>query len=141
MDTNSTKAIPFNLQFSANADSDVWRDYVNKLGFYDKVFVGDMNLDQLKAWINNSTFNYGDILNYYAPGHTAITNMHTQIYTGDIFSTGKSVGEIKGGLSTSSRKNTGWTTSSKTNYGAKVVYDNNYTYKVYYFKVKSQYIK
>jgi hypothetical protein len=140
MDTNSTKAIPFNLQFSANADSDAWRDYVNKLGFYDKVFVGDMNLDQLKAWVNNSTFNYGDILNYYAPGHTAITNMHTQIYTGNIFSTGGSAGKNKN-IIPNSAGNSGWSTSTKTNYGTKVVYNNNYTYKVYYFKVKSQYIK
>ena len=139
MDTNSTKAIPFNLQFSANADSDVWRDYVNKLGFYDKVFVGDMNLNQLKAWVNNSTFNYGDILNYYAPGHTAITNMHTQIYTGNIFSTGGSAGKNKN-IIPNSAGNSGWSTSTKTNYGTKVVYNNNYTYKVYYFKVKDKYI-
>jgi hypothetical protein len=140
IDTNSTKAIPFNLQFSDNADSNAWRDYVNKLGFYDKVFVGDMNLDQLKAWINNSTFNYGDILNYYAPGHTARTNMHTQIYTGNIFSTGGSAGKNKN-IIPNSAGNSGWSTSTKTNYGTKVVYNNNYTYKVYYFKVKSQYIK
>ena len=100
-----------------------------------------MNLTQLKAWTDSSTFNYGDILNYYAPGHSGETNMHAQIYTGDIFSLGKSYDEIKKGLATSSRGNSGWSSSTKTNYGKKIVYDNSYTFKVFYFKVKSQYIK
>jgi hypothetical protein len=141
MDTNSTQAIPQTIQYSANADQLAWRTAVNKLDFYEQVDLGYMNLTQLKAWTDSSTFNYGDILNYYAPGHSGETNMHAQIYTGDIFSLGKSYDEIKKGLATSSRGNSGWTSSTKTNYGKKIVYDNSYTFKVFYFKVKSQYLK
>ena len=139
--TNSTKAIPQTIQYSANADQLAWRTAVNRLDFYEQVDLGYMNLTQLKAWTDSSTFNYGDILNYYAPGHSGETNMHAQIYTGDIFSLGKSYDEIKKGLATSSRGNSGWSSSTKTNYGKKIVYDNSYTFKVFYFKVKSQYIK
>lgn len=142
MDTNSTQAIPLPTQKgqrylnSFNADDNRWRDLVNKLDFYDLVEIGggDMTLSDLKKWINNSTFNYGDILNYYAPGHSGQTNMHAQIYTGDIYD-----------------NSVQWTSSTKTNYGVKVPYGgpkskakfptiDTWKWKVYYFKVKDKYV-
>ena len=142
MDTNSTQAIPLptprNQRYlsSANADQQQWRDLVNKLDFYDLVEIGggNMTLPDLKKWINNSTFNYGDILNYYAPGHSGRTHMHAQIYTGDIYNN-----SVK------------WTSSTKANYGVKIPYGgpsdlsinptvNTWTWKVYYFKVKDKYV-
>ena len=142
MDTNSTQAIPLptppNQRYlnSANADQQQWRDLVNKLDFYDLVEIGggNMTLPDLKKWISNSTFNYGDILNYYAPGHSGRTHMHAQIYTGDIYDN-----SVK------------WTSSTKSNYGVKIPYGgqkdlkenptvNTWTWKVYYFKVKDKYV-
>jgi hypothetical protein len=85
-----------------------------------------MTIPQLNAWINKSTFNYGDALNYYAPGHSGKTNMHAQIYTGNIYNA-----------------SVGWTTSNKTNYNTKVVYNAAkapFLFDVYLFKVKPQYV-
>jgi hypothetical protein len=142
MDTNSTQAIPLptppNQRYlnSANADQQQWRNLVNKLDFYDLVEIGggNMTLPDLKKWISNSTFNYGDILNYYAPGHSGRTHMHAQIHTGDIYDN-----SVK------------WTSSTKSNYGVKIPYGgqkdlkenptvNTWTWKVYYFKVKDKYV-
>jgi hypothetical protein len=127
IDTNSQQAITFNgIKSSANADQPLYRASLNALGFYDQTFVGSMTIPQLNAWINRSTFNYGDALVYYAPGHSGKTNMHAQMYTGNIYNA-----------------SVGWTTSSKTNYNTKVVYNAAkapFLFNVYLFKVKPQYV-
>ena len=136
IETNSQQALTFNQLYGSggNANTDAFRAGVSRLGFYDKTFVGAMTIPQLREWINKSKFNYGDLLNYYSPGHSGPHNMHAQIYTGNIFTSGinrfgKQVG------------NSGWSTSVKTNYGLPVIYSNAYTFNVYLFKVKPQYIK
>ena len=58
--------------------------------------------------------------------------MHSQIYTGTIFSrgidgNGRPVG------------NSGWSSSVRTNYGTSVVYSNNLQFNVYYYQVKPIY--
>jgi hypothetical protein len=128
IDTNSQQAITFTgIKDSANADQPLYRTKLNALGFYDQTFVGSMSIPQLNAWINQSAFNYGDVLVYYAPGHSGKTNMHAQIYTGNIYNA-----------------SVGWTTSNKTNYNLKVVYNAArapFLFNVYLFKVKPQYVK
>jgi hypothetical protein len=127
IDTNSQQAITFDgIKSSANADQPDYRKKLDALGLYDQTFVGSMTISQLNTWINKSTFNYGDSLVYYAPGHSGKTNMHAQIYTGNIYNA-----------------SVGWTTSNKTNYNTKVVYNaakSPFLFDVYLFKVKPQYV-
>jgi hypothetical protein len=133
--SNSQQAIKFTgIQSSANADQPLYRTKLNSLDFYDQSFVGTMTTTQLKKWIESSTWNYGDVIVYYAPGHSNPHNMHAQIYTGDIFTSGINRKKQQVG-------NSKWTTSTKTNYGTSTVYSNAFPFNVYLFKVKSQYIK
>jgi hypothetical protein len=136
----SNQAIPFtggtgrgsaNVSSGGNADTNEHRKAINNLGLYDEYYLGTYTPTQLRQWVANQKFNYGDILNYYAPGHSGRTNMHTQIYTGTIFSRGIKTNGIAG--------NSGWSTSTKTNYGSSVIYNNNLSFKVYYYQVKQQY--
>lgn len=135
--SNSKQAIKFTgIQPSANADQLLYRTKLSSLDLYDttNTFIGSMTTTQLKKWIESSKWNYGDVVVYYAPGHSGVHNMHAQMYTGDIFTSGinrkkQSVGNSK------------WTTSTKTNYGTSTVYSNSFLFDVYVFKVKSQYLK
>ena len=138
IDNRSNTSIPFgasnsqaNVNSGGNADENGHRQFIKNLDLYDEYYLGTYNPAQLKQWISSKSFNYGDILNYYAPGHSGRTNMHTQIYTGTIFNRGISRRGIVG--------NSGWSTSSRTNYGFSVVYSNNLPFNVYYYQVKPQY--
>jgi hypothetical protein len=143
--TNSQQAIEFegpgtrgpaNFPSGGNADSDGHRQAINRLGLYDEYYLGTYTPKQLRQWISEQKFNYGDILNYYAPGYSGEHNMHTQIYTGTIFSKG-----MDGDGNKNTKPNSGWTTSVKTNYGHSVVYFNDLSFKVYYYQVKPEYQK
>jgi hypothetical protein len=141
LDTNSTQAVPTTLQSSGNADELRYRNALNSLGLYEpNPTVMKMTGAQLQAYIDSSTFNYGDVLNYYAPAsgqNNTRRLMHAQIYTGNIFTSGINQRGATVG-------NSGWTTSTKTNYGSKFVYgrsSGSYIFDVYLFKVKSQYLK
>jgi len=141
--TNSQQAITFDTLSGSggNTNESSFRRGVMNLDFYDQVYVGTKTIPELKKWVAQSTFNYGDILNYYSPGHSGPTNMHAQIYTGNIFSTGGSVGKNKN-IIPNSAGNSGWSTSTKTNYGSPVLYGKSpFSFEVYLFKVKPQYIK
>jgi hypothetical protein len=140
IDTRSNQAIPFsggigrgtaNIPSGGNANTNSHRQAINRLGLYDEYYIGEYTPSQLKQWASSQTFNYGDILNYYAPGQSGPHNMHSQIYTGTLFRSGKSRSGTAG--------NSGWTTSVKTNYGGTVIYNNNYPFKVYYYQVKPTY--
>jgi len=138
IDNRSNTSIPFgssnrqaNVGSGGNANENGHRQFIKNLGLYDEYYLGTYNPAQLKQWISSKRFNYGDILNYYAPGHSGRTNMHTQIYTGTIFNRGISKRGIVG--------NSGWSTSARTNYGFSVVYSNKLPFNVYYYQVKPQY--
>jgi hypothetical protein len=140
IDTRSNQAIPFsggigrgtaNIPSGGNANTNSHRQAINRLGLYDEYYIGEYTPSQLKQWASSQTFNYGDILNYYAPGQSGPHNMHSQIYTGTLFRSGKSRSGTAG--------NSGWTTSVKTNYGGTVIYNNNNPFKVYYYQVKPTY--
>jgi len=140
IDTRSNQAIPFsggtgrgtaNVPSGGNANTDSHRQAINRLGLYDEYYIGEYTPSQLRQWASGRTFNYGDILNYYAPGQSGPHNMHSQIYTGTLFRSGKARSGTAG--------NSGWTTSVKTNYGGTVIYNNNYPFKVYYYQVKPIY--
>jgi hypothetical protein len=140
IDTNSQQAIPFsggtgrgtaNVPSGGNANTNSHRQAINRLGLYDEYYIGEYTPKQLRQWASSRTFNYGDILNYYAPGQSGPHNMHSQIYTGTLFRSGKARSGTAG--------NSGWTTSVKTNYGGTVIYNNNYLFKVYYYQVKPDY--
>ena len=146
IDTRSSTAITYtgnngaaNQRSEGNADTDQHRNAIKRLGIYDEYYLGTYTPNELKQWISSRNFNYGDILNYYAPGHTRkpngkLTNAHTQIYTGTIFATGM---DQYGNINT--KPNSGWSTSTKTNYGAKFVYNNDLVFKVYYYQVNDIY--
>jgi hypothetical protein len=59
--------------------------------------------------------------------------MHSQIYTGNIFTSGKSSNGLAG--------NSGWTSSTKTNYGKSFVYNDNIVFKLYVYRIKEIYQK
>jgi hypothetical protein len=135
---NSQQAIAFSgrgpADFPAggNADLNSHRQAINRLGLYDEQYLGTYTIPQLKQWVSSRTFNYGDMLNYYAPGYSGRTNMHTQIYTGNIFSRGITENGPAG--------NSGWSSSTRTNYGRSVInYPNRLSFKVYYYQVKPIY--
>ena len=150
IDTNSTKAIPISEEpkySTSNADQDKHRMDILKLGIYDEFYLGAYIATELKAGRikNNYAWNYGDILNYYAPGYTERdTNMHTQIYTGNIWKDSYYLNTDTGKYITLSNSNTGWSTSAKTNYGAVsgfVYPSDNKVFKVFAYKVKPEYLK
>lgn len=135
---NSQQAIAFsgrgpaNFPAGGNADLNSHRQAINRLGLYDEQYLGTYTIPQLKQWVSSRTFNYGDMLNYYAPGYSGRTNMHTQIYTGNIFSRGITTSGTAG--------NSGWSSSTRTNYGSAVInYPNRLSFKVYYYQVKPIY--
>ena len=145
IDNRSTQSIPFgsanrqaNVGSGGNANENGHRQFIKNLDLYDEYYLGtfitsrsNTAITQLKQWISSKRFNYGDILNYYSPGNSGPSNMHSQIYTGTIFSRGISKRGIVG--------NSGWSTSSRTNYGTSVVYSNNLPFSVYYYQVKPIY--
>jgi hypothetical protein len=139
IDSKSNTAVPFTYVGSGNADSNAHRTAIKNLGIYDEYYLGTFTSSDLKSAtgpIKSATWNYGDMLNYYAPGYSGVHNMHTQIYTGDIWQKG-----INGRNVANAAGNSGWSTSSKTNYGAFYVYGStSMIFKLYAYKVKSQYL-
>jgi hypothetical protein len=140
MTTDSDKAIPWTWAGSGNANHQAHRDALSHLGFYDKHYLGEFTAAELKSKdgiIATGDWNYGDVLNYYAPDHSGPHHMHSQIYTGDIWQYG-----INNNNKKNSSGNSGWTTSGATNYGAQFVYGaSSMIYKVFAFKVKTKYLK
>jgi len=141
IETNSSVPIPHpKVSSGGNADQDAHRQAIKKLGLYDEYYVGEFTGTQLKSPsgpIKSRSWNYGDILNYYAPCCSGTSYMHTQIYTGDIWEKG-----INGRGAKNATRNSGWSTSGKTNYGTYFVYSgDNKVYKIYAYKVKAQYLK
>jgi hypothetical protein len=62
--------------------------------------------------------------------------MHSQIYTGDIWTKG-----INGKGKKNAAGNSGWTTSGATNYGAQFVYESSsMVFKVFAFQIKKEYL-
>lgn len=121
-----------------NADQDGHRATIKKLGIYDEYYVGEFTIKELaspNSIIETTSWNYGDILNYYAPCCSGTSYMHTQIYTGDIW---------QKGIGANGNRNSEWTTSGKTNYGFKFVYPGSsptMVFKVYAYRVKAEYLK
>jgi hypothetical protein len=141
IDKKSPQAIPIIYTKSGAANSNAHRDAINALGLYNVIYLGSFTAEQLRnsdSIINTTKWNYGDILNYYSPGNSGDTNMHSQIYTGDIWQ--KSVYKDNNGK-TQTPGNSGWTTSVATNYGGKFIYKGDKVFKVYAFKVKDEYLK
>ena len=140
LDKNSNTAIPIDIigQSGGNANEDSHRAGIMALGIYDQHYLGSFLASTLKAgYFNTLKWNYGDILNYYSPDNSPGHNMHSQIYTGDIWNAGmNNDGKIN------ACKNSKWTTSTKTNYGSPFVYGKvgSYMFKVYAFKIKKQYL-
>jgi hypothetical protein len=143
IDTNSTKAIPLpdSKPTTFDADDNRHRRDILLLDIYEEFYLGAYTATELESgFFNKFSWNYGDIVNYYSPGNTGDdTNMHTQIYTGDIWKSSTYID--KNGV-TQTRGNSGWSTSIKTNYGAQFVYlKSNKVFKVYAYKVKPEYLK
>jgi hypothetical protein len=136
--TTSPSPVNFSYQSAGNANSDDHRAKIKNLGIYDEYYLGTYPASKLKQLsFANIKWNYGDILNYYAPGFSPDHNMHSQIYTGDIFKAG-----INGAGVKNAAPNSGWTTSAKTNYGSKFVYkSSSRLFKVYAYKIKPEYLK
>jgi hypothetical protein len=142
IDKKSSQAIPITYKSSGAANSNIHRNAIDNLGLYKRRYLGSFTAEQLKSpnnIINTTKWNYGDILNYYSPGNSGNTNMHSQIYTGDIWQ--KSVYKDNNGK-TQTPGNSGWTTSVATNYGGTFIYSSSNTvFEVYAFKVKDEYLK
>ena len=136
--SKSNKAIQWTYAGADNANSNGHRQNIVNLGIYDVYYLGDYKSSDLKnGFVSKFKWNYGDILNYYAPGFSPDHNMHSQIYTGDIWKTG-----INGKGVPNASNSQGWSTSGATNYGAQFVYNpSNLVFKVYAFKVKTEYLK
>ena len=136
--STSASPISFTYQPAGDANSNDHRAKIKNLGIYDEYYLGTYSAATLKRLsFSNVKWNYGDILNYYAPGSSPPHNMHSQIYTGDIFNSGINGKGIK-----NSSPNSGWTTSSKTNYGGKFIYSSSdIIFKVYAYKIKPEYLK
>jgi len=140
LDKNSNTAIPVNTigGSGGNANENSHRAGIMALGIYDQHYLGSFLASTLKAgYFNTLKWNYGDILNYYSPDNSPGHNMHSQIYTGDIWNAG-----MNNGGKINASKNSKWTTSTKTNYGAPFVYGKvgSYMFEVYAFKIKKQYL-
>jgi hypothetical protein len=135
--SKSTSAIKHNFASSGDANQDSHRKALANLGLYDMYYLGEIKASALKGgYLSRLKWNYGDVLNYYAPGHSGPSNMHTQIYTGDLYLTG-----INSNGKKDAARNSGWSTSAATNYGANFVYkSSNMVFKVYAFKVKPEYL-
>ena len=135
LDTSSTKAIPWEWAGSGNADDDKHRTAIDALGIYDRINLGTFTGESLKSsksFLKTTSWNYGDLVNYFSGD-----NFHTQIYTGDIFTTGMNGKNVK-----NASGNSGWTTSTATNYGTSFVYGaSSRVYEVFVFKLKKQYLK
>jgi hypothetical protein len=139
LDSNSTKAIPmvtFNQVGNqkagykgsgGNANTEAHRAGIMALGIYDKFPLGSFKASTLKAgYFNTLKWNYGDILNYYCKGKSGPHNMHSQIYTGDIW-----------------KSPSGWSTDVPTNYShpSGFIYpSNDNVFTVTAFKIKKQYL-
>lgn len=142
IDKNSSTAIPWTYASSGgDADSDAHRSGIKSLGIYDEIYLGEFTGAQLESSnspIRTTKWNYGDMINYWAPGRSNSTsNMHTQIYTGDIWKTGLSGKNVPNAAG-----NSGWSTSGKTNYGDAFIYPGNtLKYRVYAYKIKREYLK
>jgi len=139
INSNSSKAITFTYVGSGgDTYEDAHRIGINNLGIYDMYYLGDYKASELKGgFIDKFKWNYGDILNYYSPGNSPTSNMHSQIYTGDIWKTGINPQGVA-----NKANNSGWSTSGATNYGQKFVYSStDLVFKVYAFKVKPEYLK
>jgi hypothetical protein len=136
--STSPSPISFSYQPSGDANSDSHRAKIKNLGIYDEYYLGTYSAATLKKLsFSNLKWNFGDIINYYAPGFSPPSNMHSQIYTGDIYTIGMNSAGIK-----NSSPNSGWTTSTKTNYGGKFIYKASDTlFKVYIYKIKPEYLK
>lgn len=142
IDQQSQQAIPITYKTSGNANTNAHRSAIDRLGLYERIYLGSFTATELRSStsiIKTTQWNVGDILNYYAPGFSGASNMHSQIYTGDIFQT--STYTTSGGV-TKTRSNSGWSTSTKTNYGGSFIYpSSNKVFKVFAFKVKKEYLK
>ena len=136
--SSSPSPINFSFQPAGDANSNDHRAKIKNLGIYDEYYLGTYSAAKLKNLsFSNVKWNYGDILNYYAPGASPPHNMHSQIYTGDTFTSGMNGRGIK-----NASPNSGWTTSTKTNYGGKFIYSASTTmFKVYAYKIKPEYLK
>jgi len=141
IENNQSTAIVHSLASSGgNADQNGHRQGLKNLGLFDEYYIGEFTGAQLKSPsgpIKSRSWNYGDVVNYYAPCCSGTSYMHTQTYTGDIWQKG-----INGRGRKNATGNSGWSTSGKTNYGTFFVYPgDNKVYKVYVYKVKAQYLK
>jgi hypothetical protein len=144
LDKNSTKAIPWTWAGSGNANQIGLRTAIEKLGLYDKIWLGSFKAKDLKksnSLIYTTKWNYGDILIYYSPSSSGPSNMHAQIYTGDIFKNSVYWDASKNKTVIKNNSNSGWTTSNATNYGGKFIYPATDTiFSVFAYKVKSNYL-
>ena len=141
IDKQSSTAIPWSYVGSGDADTDAHRSSIKSLGIYDEIYLGEFTGEQLESKnsiLRTTKWNYGDIVNYWAPLRTNTDSyMHTQIYTGDIWKTGISGKGILNGAG-----NSGWSTSGKTNYGDTFIYPRGtLVYRVYAYKIKREYLK
>ena len=136
LDKNSNTAIPVDVigGSGGHANSPEFRAGIMALGIYDEVPLGNFKESILKAgYFNTLKWNYGDVLNYFAPGKSGPNfkpaNMHAQIYTGDIWGSPSK-----------------WSTDKKYNYSSPsrisgfIYPDNDIIFTVYAYKIKKQYL-
>ena len=113
-------------QLSAGGNANQNLQYFNnlvKLGYSQTKVGTNINRAELNNKIISTTFGYGDVIVYYANDGSGTHRQygHTQIYVGDINSSG-------------------WSTSTKTNYGASFVYGkkNSNKWDFYIFRAPAK---
>ena len=145
IDAKSTKPIPWTWKGSGDAYANSHLDKIqatNGGNFYTKTYVGFLERDKARKYINEQTWNYGDVVNYRKYQNESkgeASGFHTQVYTGNIFST-SNFWKNGGGVRVKGKHgNSGWSTSNATNYGSPFVYSEG-KYHVYVFKVKEEFL-
>jgi len=145
IDAKSTKPIPWTWKGSGDAYANSHLDKIqatNGGNFYTKTYVGFLERDKARKYINKQTWNYGDVVNYRKYQNESkgeASGFHTQVYTGNIFST-SNFWKNGGGVRVKGKHgNSGWSTSNATNYGSPFVYLAG-KYHVYVFKVKEEFL-
>jgi hypothetical protein len=131
IDATSPNAIPTGMAGWGDANSSGFETKAIASQLYDKTLDKEYPYNDLKAIMNNTTWNYGDIVQYYTTKLTATgasvptnTKMHAQIYTGTLYGNG------------------GWSCDNKTNWNTNVVFSTRqYTFRLKVYRVKSLYQK
>jgi len=147
IDQRSQSAIPHPQRGGGNANDASFRLNILKLGLHDLEYLGEMVRDELVRKIKSISWNYGDVLQYYAviPGTDTWNDpdgsggfRHAQLYIGDIRPQKQFLSR-----SPKPKGHSGWTTDEPNNYGTSFVYANRnqyLVYRAYRLKIKDNYL-